>query len=85
MKAYIWRRSSSEIVHHGGRRVACRGLMAWASGVACGLRLHMTQKGGRGATAPTSTRRVCFGGRVSKYVTASLAAASARSLSRMWV
>ena len=85
MKTCIWRRSSSGIVYHGGKRVACRGLVAWAGGGVCGLVVYMTQNGGRGAIAPTSSRRVCSDGTVSKSVTASLAAASARSLPRMWV
>ena len=43
----------------------------------------MTQNGGLGAIAPISTLIVWSRGRVSKFVTASLANASARSLPRM--
>ena len=45
-----------------------------------GLAVYMTQNEGLGAVAPISTRRVCSGGSLSKFVTASLAAASTRSL-----
>ena len=85
VKACIWSRSSSGMVHHGGRRVACLGPVERAGGGVVGLAVYMTQKGGRGAIAPMSTRNVCSLGSLSKSVTASLAAASARSLPLMCV
>ena len=85
MKAYMQSLSSSGMVHHGGRRVACLGPVESAGGGVVGLAVYMTQKGGRGAVAPMSTRIVCAGGSLSKSVTASFAAASARSLPRMFV
>jgi len=45
-----------------------------------GCDVCMTQCTRRGVIFPTSTRIVCVGESVSKYVTASLAAASMRSL-----
>ncbi len=50
-----------------------------------GFDVYITQNGGRGAMGPTSTLKVFSPGRVSKSVTASLAAVSARSFPRMWV
>ncbi len=50
-----------------------------------GFAVYITQNGGRGAMDPTSTLKVFSAGRVSKSVTASLAAVSARSFPRMWV
>jgi len=50
-----------------------------------GLAVYMTQNEGRGAIAPISTLSVWSRGRVSKFVTASLADASAKSLPRMCV
>ena len=85
VKACIWSRSFSGIVHHGWRRVACLGPVESAGGGIVGLVGYMTQKGGRGAIAPMSTRNVCSLGSVSKSVTASLAVASARSLPLMCV
>ena len=85
VNACIWRRFASGIVHHGGRRVACRGPVERAGVGVGGSAVYMTQNGGRGAIAPISTRCVWSEGRVSKFVTASLAAASARSLPRMLV
>ncbi len=73
------------MVHHGGRRVACLGPVESAGGGVVGLAVYMTHKGGRGAMAPMSTRNVCAVGRVSKSATASLAAASARTLPLMCV
>ncbi len=58
VKACILSRSSSGMVHHGGRRVACLGPVESASGGVVGLAVYMTQKGGRGAIAPMSTRNV---------------------------
>jgi hypothetical protein len=65
--------------------VACLGPVESAGGGVVGLDVYMTHKGGPGAIAPMSTRNVCSLGRVSKSVTASLAAASARSLPLMCV
>ena len=55
VKACIWRRSTYGIVHHRGRRVACLGLVARADVGVVELAVYMTQNGGRGAMAPTST------------------------------
>ncbi len=79
MKACICSRSATGIVHHGGRRVEFLGPVARTVVVVVGLAVYMTQKGGRGAVAPMPTRIVCASGSLSKSVTASLAAASARS------
>ncbi len=73
------------MVHHGGRRVACLGPVESAGVGVVDLAVYMTQKGGRGAIAPMSTRNVCSIDSVSKSVTSSLAAASARSLPLMCV
>jgi len=81
VKACMWRRYASGIVHHGGRRVACLGHVVSAGWLA----VYMTQNGGRGAIAPISTLIACSLGSVSYYVTGSLAAASAGSLPRMCV
>ena len=80
VNAFICRRSASGMVHHDGRRVHFLGPAASAGVGVVGLAVYMTQNGGRGVVAPISTRRVCFGGSLSKSVTASLAAACARSL-----
>ena len=85
MKACICKRYASGIVHHGGRRVACLGPVAWAGVGVGGLAVYMTPNGGRGAIAPISTLSVWSWDRVSKSVTATLAYASARSLPRMCV
>ncbi len=50
-----------------------------------GLAVYMIHNGGRGVIAPISTLVVRSSGRVSKFVTASLAVASARSLPRTCV
>ena len=50
-----------------------------------GSAVYMTQNGGREAIAPISTLSDWSGGRVSKFVTASLVDASAMSLPRMFV
>ncbi len=85
VKAYICKRSAFGIVHHGGRRVACLGPVARAGVGVGGLAVYMTQNGGLGAIVPTSTLIVWSRGRVSKVVTANLAASCARSLPRMCV
>ncbi len=85
VNACIWRRSASGIVRQGGRRVACLGPVARVGGGVVGLAVYITQNGGRGAMDPTSTRKVDSSGRVPKFVTASLAALSARSFPLMWV
>ena len=85
VKACICKRYASEIVHHGGRRVACLGHVARAGVGVGGLAVYMTQNGGLGAIALISTLIVWSRGRVSKVVTTSLAVASARSLPRMCV
>ncbi len=85
VKACIWRRSASGIVYHGGRRVACLGPMAKAGVGVGGLAVYITHNGGRGAIVPMATLAVWSSGRVSKFVTANLAAASARLLPRMCV
>ena len=85
VKACIWRWFASGIVHHGGRRVACLGHVARAGVGVGGSIVYMAQNGGRGAIALISTLCGWSGGRVSKFVTASLADASARSLPRMCV
>ena len=85
VKACICKWSASEIAHHGGRRVACLGPVARAGVGVGGLAVYMTPNGGLGAIAPISTLIVWSRGRVSKVVTTSLAAASARSLLRMFV
>jgi hypothetical protein len=59
VKACIWRRSASGIVHHGGRRVACLDLNASAGVGVVELAVYMTQNGGRGAIASVSTLNVC--------------------------
>ncbi len=65
--------------------VACLSPVEIAGSGVVGLAVYMTQKGGRGAIAPMSTRNVCSLGSVSKSLTASLAVASARSLPLMCV
>ena len=80
VNACICRRSASGTVHHGGRRVEFLGPVASVGVGVVWLAVYMTQNGGRGVVAPISTRRVCFGGSLPKSVTASVAAASARSL-----
>ncbi len=85
VKACICKRYASGTVHHGGRRVACLGLVARAGVGVGGSAVYMTQKGGLEAIAPISTLCVRSGGRVSKSFTASLADMSARSLPRMFV
>ncbi len=81
----IRRRFASGMIHHGGRRVELLGPVASAGAGVVGLAAYMTPNGGRGAVAPISTRSVCSGGSMSKSVTASLDAASARSLPRICV
>ena len=85
MKACICKRSPSGIDHHGWRCVATRVSGPKGVGGGGGLTVYMTQCGGRGATSPTSTFSFCDSGRESYCVTAILAAASARSLPRMFV
>ncbi len=55
VKACIWRWSASEIVHHGGRSVACLGHVARDRAGVVGLAVYMTQNGRRGAIASMST------------------------------
>ncbi len=85
VKARICKRLASGIVHHGGWRIACLGPVARAGVGVGGSAVYMTQNGGRGAIAPISTLIGWSRGRVSKPVTAILAATSARSLTRMFV
>ncbi len=85
VNACIWRRSASGIIYQGGRRVACLGPVARVGGGIAGLAVYITQNGDRGAMDPTSTRKVFSPGRVSKSVSASLVALSARLFPRMWV
>jgi hypothetical protein len=85
VNACIWRRSAFGIVHHGERRVACLGPVASDDVGVGGLGVYITQNKGRGTLAPISTLIACSLGRVSYSVTASFAAASAWSLSRMCV
>ena len=80
MNACICRRSASQTVHHGGRRVEFLGHVASAGVGVVKLAVYMTHNGGWGVFAPISTRRVCSSGSLSKSVTASLTVASARSL-----
>ena len=61
MKACIWRRCASGIVHHGGRRVVCLNPVARAGVGVGGSAVHMTQNGGRGAIALVSTLCVWSG------------------------
>ena len=83
VKACIWKRYASGIVHHGGLMVVCLGPVVRAGVGVGGLAVYMTHNGGRGAIVPISTFNVCSWGRVSKFVTASLAYASAKSVPRM--
>jgi hypothetical protein len=85
VKACIWRRSSSGMVHHALVGVGRTCWFPRLSAGAGGWGVYITQCCGRGALSPMSTRMHWCGGRFSKLVTASLAAASARSLPRMLV
>ena len=78
-------RPTSEMLHHERRRVAQLVPVYRAGCGGGGLAEYMTQWIGRGDVSPISTRRVCGGGSVSKCVTASMAAASARSFARILV
>jgi hypothetical protein len=51
VKACIWRRSASGIVHHGWRRVVYIGSVARDGGSIGGLLVYANQTGGRGAIA----------------------------------
>ncbi len=80
VNACICRRSASGMVHHGGRRVEFLDPVASAGVGVVGLSVYRTHNAGWGGVAPIFTRRVCSSGSLSKSVTASLAAAFARSL-----
>ena len=80
VKALMWRRSSSGIVHHGTLSdIVWVPTASSAVGVA-GEWVYMTQYGGRGATSPSETEIFESSGRSSKQRTACLAASSASSL-----
>ena len=70
---------------HERQRVAQVVPMDWAGTGDDSLDVYTTEWVGRGVVPPISTRNVCDGGSVSNCVTASLAAASARSLPRILV
>jgi len=83
--ACISRRPHLELSTKRGQGVAWRRLLARSGGGMRGVIVYITHYGGRGASDPTSTRIVWSGGRVSKFTTASVAAASARPLTRILV
>ena len=84
MKACIFKRSPSGIDHHGGRNVAIRVPVPICVGGGGSLTVDMNQRGGD-ATSPIYTFSFCDSGRELYCVTAILAAASARSLPRIFV
>jgi len=85
VKTCICRRSASGMVHQGRRRVPRLVPIERAGSVTVGFAVCMTECIGREAISPTSTRIVCVGGSVSKFQSASLAAAPAMSSPRMFV
>ena len=78
MKACICRRPASGMVLQGLRSVARLVIVLRAGSDLGGVTVYITQNDGRGDIFPMSNRIVCADGGVSKFRTASLAAASAR-------
>jgi hypothetical protein len=73
------------MVHHALMVLAGVVRVSGATRGGGGVAVYIIQYRGRGAISPMSTRNVWSGGSESKLRTANLAAASARSLPRMFV
>ena len=85
MKACMHSLSSSGMVHQGWRSVAESGPVANRMGGVGGVLVYITQYGGRSTCRSIITASFWFSGMPSQSATTLLAAASARSLSLMFV
>ncbi len=81
----IWKMSASSIVRQDRRRVARLALVDRVGVGASGFAVYMIQCLGRGAVSSTCTRNIYVVGNESKPMTASFAAAFAKSLPRMFM